>query len=172
MPKETLRSIKRITKLLIKKNEFKDFKQNFCSCSTRKKNTFGWHKNGPCRVAGFLRNKNINTTLLFSQWLFWCQTISEGKRLDAVGLRLVQLPVLHGCETCLKCTAKFSEKPLEMVYGREIHIQFMGNSSGGCSCTPTALSLTICDVCCIVQCDKTAHFIVGSPRHTFFGPFF
>ncbi len=29
------------------------------------------------------------------------------------------------------CTAKFSETPLETAYGREMNIQFMGNSSGG-----------------------------------------
>ncbi len=29
------------------------------------------------------------------------------------------------------CTAKFSEMPLEMVYGRDMNIQFTGNSSGG-----------------------------------------
>ncbi len=33
------------------------------------------------------------------------------------------------------CTAKFSETPLEMAYGREINIQFTGNSSGGHSCS-------------------------------------
>ena len=29
------------------------------------------------------------------------------------------------------CTAKFSEMPLETAYGREMNIQFTGNSSGG-----------------------------------------
>ncbi len=33
------------------------------------------------------------------------------------------------------CTAKFSETPLETSYGREINIQFTGNSSGGHSCS-------------------------------------
>ncbi len=32
------------------------------------------------------------------------------------------------------CTAKFSETPLETAYGREMNIQFTGNSSGGHSC--------------------------------------
>ncbi len=36
------------------------------------------------------------------------------------------------------CTAKFSETPLEMVYGREINIQLTGNSSGGHSCSQHA----------------------------------
>ncbi len=33
------------------------------------------------------------------------------------------------------CTAKFSETPLEMAYGREMNIRFMGISSGGNSCS-------------------------------------
>ncbi len=36
------------------------------------------------------------------------------------------------------CTAKFSETSLEMAYGRELNIQFKGNSSGGDSCSPYA----------------------------------
>ncbi len=36
------------------------------------------------------------------------------------------------------CTAKFSETPLETAYGREINIQFTGNSSGGHSCSQDA----------------------------------
>ncbi len=56
------------------------------------------------------------------------------------------------------CTAKFSETPLETAYGREMTIQFTGNSSGG----------QTCDICSIVLCDKTAHFRVvfycGQPK--------
>ncbi len=33
------------------------------------------------------------------------------------------------------CTAKFSETALETAYGREMNIQFTGNSSGGNSCS-------------------------------------
>ncbi len=36
------------------------------------------------------------------------------------------------------CTAKFSETPLETAYGREMNIQFMGNSSGGHTCSQHA----------------------------------
>ncbi len=36
------------------------------------------------------------------------------------------------------CTAKFSETPLEMAYGREMNIQFTVNSSGGHSCSQHA----------------------------------
>ncbi len=35
-------------------------------------------------------------------------------------------------------TAKFSEKPLEMAYGREMNIKLTGNSSGGHSCSQHA----------------------------------
>ncbi len=33
------------------------------------------------------------------------------------------------------CPAKFYETPLETAYGREINIQFTGNSSSGHSCS-------------------------------------
>ncbi len=36
------------------------------------------------------------------------------------------------------CTAKFSEKPLEMAYGREMNIQFTSNISGGHCCSQHA----------------------------------
>ncbi len=36
------------------------------------------------------------------------------------------------------CTTKFSETPLETTYGREMNIQFTGNSSGGHSCSQHA----------------------------------
>ncbi len=68
------------------------------------------------------------------------------------------------------CTAKFSETPLETAYGREMNIQFMGNSSGGHSCSQHAncTLLKTCDICGIVLCDKTAHFRVafycGQPK--------
>ncbi len=38
----------------------------------------------------------------------------------------------------LDVTAKFSEMPLETAYGREMNIQFTGNSSGGHSCSQHA----------------------------------
>ncbi len=68
------------------------------------------------------------------------------------------------------CTAKFSETPLKTAYGREINIQFTGNSSGGHSCSQHA-NCTLpqnCDICGIVLCDITAHFRVafycGQPK--------
>ncbi len=68
----------------------------------------------------------------------------------------------------VECTAKFSEMPLETAYGREMNIQFMGNSSGGHSCSQLARSLKTCDICGIVLCDKTEHFRVafycGQPK--------
>ncbi len=60
----------------------------------------------------------------------WSQTILEVKILD--------VEVLGWCgytwSTVVRpvgCTAKFSETPLETAYGREINLQFTGNSSGG-----------------------------------------
>ncbi len=45
------------------------------------------------------------------------------------------------------CTAKFSEMPLDTAYGREMNIQFAGNSSGGDSCSQHA------NICGIVLCE-------------------
>ncbi|PIO23550.1 hypothetical protein AB205_0120310, partial [Aquarana catesbeiana] len=70
----------------------------------------------------------------------------------------------------VRCTAKFSETPLEMAYGREMNIQFK-NSSGGHSCSQHAncmLPQNLRPLCGIVLCDKTAHFRVafycGQPK--------
>ncbi len=65
------------------------------------------------------------------------------------------------------CTAKFSETHL--AYGREINIQFKGNSSGGHSGSQIiARSLKTRYIRGIVLCDKTAHFRVafycGQPK--------
>ncbi len=67
----------------------------------------------------------------------WSQTILEVKMLD--------VEVLGWCGYTwsavvrpVGCTAKFSETPLETAYGREMNIQFMGNSSGGHSCSQHA----------------------------------
>ncbi len=99
----------------------------------------------------------------------WSQTILEVKMLD--------VEVLGWCgymwSAVVKpvgCTAKFSETPLETAYRREINIQFTGNSSGGLSCSSMliACSFKTCDICCIVLCNKTAHFRVtfycGQPK--------
>ncbi len=67
----------------------------------------------------------------------WSQMILEVKMLDVEVLgwsgytwSAVVKPV--------GCTAKFSEMPLEMAYGREMNIQFTGNSYGGHSCSQHA----------------------------------
>ncbi len=53
------------------------------------------------------------------------------------------------------CTDKFSETPLVMAYGREI--KFMGNSSGGHSCSqhaklhaPSKLATSVA-LCCVIK---------------------
>ncbi len=86
----------------------------------------------------------------------WSQTILDVKMLDVEALgwcvymwSAVVRPVGY--------TAKFSETPLEMAYGREMNIQFTGNRSGGHSCSQHAnwtLSLKTRDICGIVLCDK------------------
>ncbi len=53
---------------------------------------------------------------------------------------MVNEGLVCGCEVGLPvgCTAKFSETPLETARGREMNIRFMGNSSGGHSCSQHA----------------------------------
>ncbi len=96
----------------------------------------------------------------------WSQTILEVKMLD--------VEVLGWCGYTwsavvrpVGCTAIFSETPLEMAYGREMSIQFTGNSSGGHSCSQHAnctLPQNLRHLCCV----KTAHFRVvfycGQPK--------
>ncbi len=66
-----------------------------------------------------------------SGWL--SQTILEVKMLD------VEVLGWSGYTwSAVGCTAKFSETPLEMAYGREMNIQFTGNCSGGHSCSQRA----------------------------------
>ncbi len=59
----------------------------------------------------------------------WSQTILEVKTLDVEVLGWCG----YMCSAVVRlvgCTAKFSETPLETTYGREMNIQFTGNSSG------------------------------------------
>ncbi len=67
----------------------------------------------------------------------WSQTILEVKMLD--------VEVLGWCGYTwsavvrpVGCTTKLSKTPLEMAYGREMNIQFTGNSSCGHSCSQHA----------------------------------
>ncbi len=80
------------------------------------------------------------------------------------------LHMVCGCEA-VGCTAKFSETPLEKAYGREINIQFTGNSSGGHSCSkqlhaPSKLATSVA-LCCVIKLHILDWpFIMGSLRHT------
>ncbi len=70
------------------------------------------------------------------------------------------------------CTAKFSEMPLEMAYGREMNIPFKSNSSGEhfCSqhanCTLPQFSTSVI-LCCVIKLHILGWpFIVACLRHT------
>ncbi len=67
----------------------------------------------------------------------WSQTILEVKILDVEVLGWCGYP-WSAVVRPVGCTDKFSETPLETAYGREINIQFTGNSSGGHSCSQHA----------------------------------
>ncbi len=69
------------------------------------------------------------------------------------------------------CTAKFSETPLVTAYGREMNIQFTGNSSGGHSCSQHANYSLPQILRHLWHCAIKLHilewpFIVASLRHT------
>ena len=70
------------------------------------------------------------------------------------------------------CTAKLSETPLETAYGREMNIQFTGNSSGGHSCSQHANCMfpqlaTSVALCSVIKLHISEWpFNVASLRHT------
>ncbi len=70
----------------------------------------------------------------------WSQTILEVKMLDVEVLGWWGY-TWSAFVRPVGCTAKFSEMPLEMAYGTEMDIQFMGNSSGVYSCSQHANSM-------------------------------
>ncbi len=93
----------------------------------------------------------------------WSQTILEVKMLNVEVLGWCGYTWSADVRT-VGCTAKFSETPLETTYGREINIQFTGNSSGGHSCSQHTN-------CTLPQNLRQLHilewpFIVVSLRHT------
>ena len=96
----------------------------------------------------------------------WSQTILE--------VKMLVVEVLGWCGytwsavvSPVGCTSKFSETPLEMAYGREMNIQFMGNSSGGHSCIPPSKPATSVALCCVIKLHILEWpFIVASLRHT------
>lgn len=66
------------------------------------------------------------------------------------------------------CTAKFSETPMEMAYGREVNIQFTGNSTGWHSCSLHAncacsfKATTSVALCCLINLRVV--FLFGQPK--------
>ncbi len=66
-----------------------------------------------------------------------CSSCMGGLSQTILGVKMLDVEVLGWCGYMwyallrpVGCIAKFSETHLEMAYGREMHIQFMGNSSG------------------------------------------
>ena len=57
-------------------------------------------------------------------------------------------------------TAKLSETPLEMAYSRQLNTQFTGTALVDIPAVSMPIAHS-CDICGIVPCDKTEHFIVA-----------
>ncbi len=68
------------------------------------------------------------------------------------------------------CTAKISQTPLETADGREMNIQFTGNSSGGHSCSQhdnCTFPQNSVALCCVIKLHILEWpFIVAILRHT------
>ena len=72
-----------------------------------------------------------------SGWLVSDHPASEEAGFGGPGL--VWLHLVYGCEAgWTYSTAKFPKTTLEAANGRDINIQFSGNSSGGYSCSQNA----------------------------------
>ena len=94
----------------------------------------------------------------------WSQTIPQVKKPDVEGWRGY---TWSADVRPVECTAKFSETTLLAAYGREMNIQFSGNSSGGHSCSQHANCTLPQLETSVALCDRTAHFRVAfyCPRH-------
>jgi hypothetical protein len=56
---------------------------------------------------------------------------------------------------------------LEAAYGRELNVQFSGNTSGGYSCSPSKLETSVA-LCCVKKLHILEwHFIVPSTKCTY-----
>ncbi len=71
-----------------------------------------------------------------------CSSCPGGLSQMILEVKMLDVEVLGWCcymwsvfVRLVGCTGKFSETPLETTYGREINIQFTGNSSDGHSCS-------------------------------------
>ncbi len=92
-----------------------------------------------------------NSNRLLQQLFGWLVSDNlGGEDAGCGGPGLVWLHVVCDCE------AGFSEMPLETDYGREMSIQFMGNSSGGHSCSQHA-NCNSCEVDGLSPQRRSAH---------------
>ena len=111
---------------------------------------------------GFITDRNTPQFHQLSGWLVSYNHVGEEAGCGGPGLAWLHV-------VCWR-TAKFSKMGLEVAYGREINIQFSGNSSGGHSCSQHAnCTLPQLETSVTLSCVTKLHisewpFIVPSTR--------
>ncbi len=108
-----------------------------------------------------------------------CSSCPDGWSQKILEVKIMDVEVLGWCGytwsavvRLVGCTAKFSKTPLEAANGREMNIQFTGNSSGGHSCSQHANCMLPRNLrhlwhCAVIKLHILEWpFIVANLRHT------
>ncbi len=136
------------------------FKSVTMNCSVMSRPRWGRQE---CRWASLRQFLTVCAEIL---WLTdCCSNCPGGWSKMILEVKMLDVEVLDWCGYTwsvvvrpVGCTAKFSETPLEMAYGRDMNLQFTGNNSGGHSCMQSACQLhvpsklaTSVALCCVIK---------------------
>ena len=120
----------------------------------------------------------------FAEILWLCRPIAAAAvRVAALRwswrIRMLAVEVLGCCDYTwsavvrpVGCSGKLSETPLVTAYGREVNIQFTGNSSGGHSCSQHAnctlpQNLRHLWLCCVIKLHISEWPFIVTSVHTY-----